>query len=264
MTTEPIYNKIGTNYNNTRSADAYITGRLHALLAPIEGGKYIDIGCGTGNYLKAMSNLGVQLTGVEPSEVMLEKARINNPRASFIHAKAEGIPLPDNSFDGGMGTFTVHHWDSIEKGFRELYRVLKPGANFVLLSFTPEQLMGYWLCHYFPVTMKRSSEVVLSINEMSELFVKCGFTDIQTEKYFVHEGLTDHFLFSNKHKPEQYLIPEIRNGASSFTVYADDEEVKKGLVQLDADINSGKIQDIIKQYDNDLGDYLFYRISKPQ
>lgn len=263
MTSEPIYNKIGINYNSTRRADAYITSRLYALLAPFKDGSYIDIGCGTGNYLKAMSDLGVQLTGVEPSETMLNKARHNNPEATLIHTKAENIPLPDNSFDGGMGTFTVHHWDSIEKGFNEIYRVLKPGANFVLLSFTPEQLMGYWLCHYFPNTMKRSSEVVLSIDEMSKLFVNCGFKDVQTEKYFVHEGLTDHFLFSNKYKPEQYLIPEIRNGASSFTVYADEEEVKTGLIQLETDINSGKINDIIKQHDNDLGDYLFYRISKP-
>ncbi|MCB9046672.1 MAG: methyltransferase domain-containing protein [Chitinophagales bacterium] len=260
---EPIYNTIGVNYNKTRTADAYIAGRLYALMAPIHEGNYVDIGCGTGNYLKAMTEKGLHMTGVEPSEVMIEKARVNNPGTTFIHAKAEHIPLPDNSFEGGMGTFTVHHWDSIEKGFSEIYRILKPGANFVLLSFTPEQLMHYWLCHYFPVTMKNSSEVVLSIDEMTELFTSCGFTDIQTEKYFVHEGLTDHFLFSNKYKPEQYLIPEIRNGASSFTVYADQPEVDRGLIALEEDIRSGKIQDIIEQYDNDRGDYLFYRISKP-
>jgi len=264
MTTEqPIYNKIGVNYNKTRTADAYITSRLHALLAPTEGGSYLDIGCGTGNYLKAMSDLGVQMTGIEPSDIMIEKARANNPGTTLIQAKAESIPLPDNSFDGGMGTFTVHHWTSLEKGFAELYRILKPGANFVLLSFTPEQLLGYWLCHYFPVTMKNSAEVVVNIEQMSDIFTQCGFTDIQTEKYFVHEELTDHFLFSNKYRPEQYLLPEIRNGASSFTVYADEDEVQRGLVALEADINSGKIQDIIQQYDNDLGDYLFYRISKP-
>src|SRR5690606_13479022 len=147
-------------------------------------------------------------------DIMIEKAKANNPGTTFVQAKAEHIPLPDNSFDGGMGTFTVHHWTNLEQGFRELYRVLKPGGNIILLSYTPEQIMGYWLCHYIPVTMKNSSEVVLGIGEMSDMFRQCSFTDIQTEKYFVHEGLTDHFLFSNKFKPEQYLVPEIRNGAS--------------------------------------------------
>ena len=263
MTTLPIYDKIGVNYNATRRADDYIAGRLYALLSPVAKGKYIDIGCGTGNYLKALTDMGVDFTGVEPSATMLDKARLNNPNTTFVNTKVENIPLPDNSFDGGMGTFTVHHWDNIEQGFNEIYRVLKPGANFVLLSFTPEQLLAYWLCHYFPNTMKRSSEVVLGIEEMTELFEKCGFADISTEKYFVHEGLTDHFLFSNKYRPEQYLNVEIRNGASSFTVYADEAEVQQGLIQLEEDIQSGKINSVIKDYENDLGDYLFYRISKP-
>lgn len=263
MTTRPIYDKIGVNYNATRKADAYIAGRLYALLSPVANGTYIDIGCGTGNYLKALTDMGVDFTGIEPSVTMLDKAKLNNPNTTFVNTKVENIPLPDHSFDGGMGTFTVHHWDDIEKGFSEIYRVLKPGANFVLLSFTPEQLQAYWLCHYFTKTMKRSSEVVLGIDEMTELFEKTGFTDITTEKYFVHEGLTDHFLFSNKYRPEQYLNPEIRNGASSFTVYADEAEVQQGLIQLEEDIQSGKINTIIKDYENDLGDYLFYRISKP-
>lgn len=261
--TTPIYDKIGVNYNSTRKADAYIAGRLHALLNPVPGGKYIDIGTGTGNYLKALSDMGLDFTGIEPSATMIEKARLHNPTAQIIQAKAERIPLPDNSFDGGMGTFTVHHWDDMRKGFSEIYRILKPGSDFVLLSFTPEQLHNYWLYHYFPNTMTRSGQVVVSIEEMTAIFESCGFTGVITEKYFVHEGLTDHFLYSNKYKPEQYLIPEIRNNASSFTVYADQPEVERGLVQLEADIQSGKIQGIIQQYENNLGDYLFYRITKP-
>lgn len=261
---QPIYDKIGTNYNNTRNADSYLTSRLHALLTPRADGQYIDIGCGTGNYMRALRDLGLNFTGVEPSEVMLEKARAKNPGAEIIHGSVEHIAIPDNSFEGGIGTFTIHHWQDMLAGLKEIYRVLKPGANFVLLSFTPEQLQNYWLHYYFPNTMQRSSEVVLSIDEMTGIFQSCGFTNVMTEKYFIHEGLTDHFLYSNKYKPEQYLIPEIRNGASSFTVYADQAEVERGLVQLETDINTGKIQDIIQQYENDLGDYLFYRITKPQ
>lgn len=261
--TTPIYDTIGTNYNNTRRADSYIAGRLYDLLNPVKGGKYIDIGTGTGNYLNALSAMGLNFTGIEPSATMLEKARLHNPAAEIIQAKAENIPLPDNSFDGGMGTFTVHHWDDMLKGFSEIYRILKPGSNFVLLSFTPAQLHNYWLYHYFPNTMKRSAEVVVSIEEMTAVFESCGFTGVITENYFVHDGLTDHFLYSNKYRPEQYLNPAIRNGASSFTVYADQPEVERGLLQLEADIKSGKIRDIIQQYENNLGDYLFYRIMKP-
>ncbi len=260
--TQPIYNTIGKQYNSTRSADAYIAGRLYALLHPQPGGKYFDIGCGTGNYTRALTAMGLDFTGIEPSDVMITKAGANNPNISFVQANVEALPFANNSFDGGMGTFTIHHWDDIQKGLGEIYRVLKPGGRFVLLSFTPDQLMNYWLCHYFPNTMKKSAEAVESLNKMIDLLTSCGFADVDTEKYFVHEGLTDYFLYANKYHPEAYLDPQIRNGASSFTLYADEAEVERGLVQLERDIRNGSIKDIINQYENDLGDYLFYCAAK--
>ena len=76
--------------------------------------------------------------------------------------------------------------------------------------------------------------------------------------------LQDHFLYSNKFRPEQYLRPEVRNGASSFIIYSEPEEVASGLVLLETDIASGKINEVIKQYENDLGDYLFLVATKQQ
>ncbi len=260
--TQPIYNTIGKQYNSTRNADVYITDRLYALLNPRKDGQYFDIGCGTGNYTRALSERGLQLTGIEPSDVMIAKARANHPDILFVQANVEALPFADNSFDGGIGTFTIHHWDDIQKGLGEIYRILKPGERFVLLSFTPDQLMNYWLCHYFPQTMKKSSEAVESLDKMTDLFKSSGFTNVDTEKYFVHEELTDYFLYANKYRPEAYLDPQIRNGASSFTVYADEHEVERGLLQLEEDIRNGSIKKIINQYENDLGDYLFYCATK--
>lgn len=260
--TQPIYNTIGTNYNSTRNADVYLTGRLYALLNPEKGGKYFDIGCGTGNYTQALTAMGLSITGIEPSDIMIEKARANHPGIEFLQAQAEDIPFADNFFDGGIGTFTIHHWHDVQKGLHEIYRILQPGATFVLLSFTPEQLMNYWLCHYFPQTMKNSARVVSGIDEMTTIFKSCGFTDVSTEKYFVQESLTDHFLYSNKYNPEAYLDPQIRNGISSFTVYADAHEVERGLLQLEEDIRNGSIKDIISHYENEQGDYLFYYVTK--
>lgn len=262
MMQQPVYNTIGTTYNSTRRADAYISSRLHALLAPAEGGKYFDIGCGTGNYTRALTGMGLNMTGIEPSGVMIEKATADNPGITFVQAAAESIPLADATFDGGIGTFTIHHWNDMQKGLREIHRIMKPGGRFVLLSFTPEQLMGYWLCHYFPRTMRNSAAVVSDIGAMTGIFEDCDFTDISTEKYFVHEGLTDHFLYSNKYRPAAYLDPDIRSGVSSFRIYADEAEVQQGLVQLEEDIRSGAIDSIIQQYENDLGDYLFYHMRK--
>ncbi|MBS1774398.1 MAG: class I SAM-dependent methyltransferase [Bacteroidetes bacterium] len=262
MTTLPIYNKIGTGYNTTRRADPYIVSRMLANLNPNNQGKYIDIGSGTGNYTNAYAQQGFHFIGAEPSDRMIGEARSKYPGIEFIQTKAEDLQLEDESFDGATGTFTLHHWDSMEQGLMQVCRVLKRGTKAVFLSFTPEQIFGYWLCHYFPETMRNSAAVAPSIEDMTAIFLKAGFKSISTEKYFVHDELQDHFLYSNKNRPEQYLRPEVRNGASSFTLYANQEEVAAGLIQLEKDIANGEVWDIIKQYENDLGDYLFYVAQK--
>src|SRR4051812_44035610 len=94
------YDAIGTGYNNTRKADPYITGRLQALLNIAPDSHCLDIGCGTGNYLRALSEKGLRVTGVDPSLTMLEQAREKYPQGQFINARAEQLPLQDAIFDG--------------------------------------------------------------------------------------------------------------------------------------------------------------------
>lgn len=253
-----LYDTIGKKYNVTRKADTYITGRLFNLLQPPASGKFADIGCGTGNYLTALSALGLDFLGIDPSETMLEAARTKNSHSTFICAFAENIPLPDESIDGVIGTFTMHHWDDIGKGLSEIYRILKPGRRFVALSFTPQQMTGYWLHHYFPKMIERSMETIPDQKSMEQLFYNAGFASVATEKYFVHEDIEDHFLYSNKYKPQAYLVPGVRDNISSFSVFSDAAEVEKGLSELQHDINSGKITSVIKEFENDMGDYLFY------
>ncbi len=259
---EIVYDRVGLGYNITRRADPYLAGRLHSLMSPMPGGLYADIGCGTGNYLTALSGMGMQFYGIEPSEVMLKEAKAANTSATFIQAMAESIPLADHFFDGAMATFTLHHWTDMQQGLMEINRILKPDATLVILSWTPEQILGYWLCHYFPRMMQRSSITTPPLHEMEAILNRSGFTLSATEKYFVQPDLQDHFLYSNKFRPEQYLRPEVRNGASSFTIYSEPEEVASGLALLEADIASGKINEVMKQYENDLGDYLFLVATK--
>jgi len=258
----PIYDKIGKGYNTTRCADPYITERIFQLLNPVPDGLYIDVGCGTGNYLSALSQRGLQFYGIDPSALMLSEAKAKNNNAVFIQSKIEDLELPDATFDGATAIFTIHHWDDKSTGLRQTSRLLKPSAKLVMLSFTPEQLLGYWLCHYFPKTMENSCKVVPPLADMKQLLLQNGFSFVTEELYFVQPDLQDHFLYSNKFRPERYLIPEIRNGVSSFTVYAEPGEVEQGLIKLEKDIDSGKITEVMKQYENKLGDYLFFVAEK--
>jgi len=80
---------------------------------------------------------------------------------------------------------------------------------------------------------------------------------LDTVKYFIKPDLEDHFLYCGKHNPELYFEDRIRQGISSFSSLANRAEIESGLSKLKADIDSGKIDEIIRSYENDLGDYLF-------
>jgi ubiquinone/menaquinone biosynthesis C-methylase UbiE len=189
---------------------------------------------------------------------MLQQAGNKDNNATFICAKAEQIPLQDAYFDGAIAIVTLHHWDNINLGLKEVARVVRPGGRLVCFSFTPEQSQSYWLNHYFPVMMERTFYITPSLEEMVYILKEAGFQSVHTEKYFVQDDLQDHFLMSSKYKPERYLIAEMRRNTSAFSVFADPEEVERGLATLKADIDSGKIDQVILDHENDLGDYMFF------
>ena len=53
--------------------------------------------------------------------------------AAYVEAIAESIPLPDDNFDMVFCLFSFRDFKDKEQGLREIYRVLKPGGQLVIL-----------------------------------------------------------------------------------------------------------------------------------
>ncbi|HUQ56104.1 class I SAM-dependent methyltransferase [Lentzea sp.] len=117
-------------------------GRVHeemVALAGLSGGESVlDVGCGTGNLLRAAGKRGAVLTGVDPDLKMLAKAerklRRAGLRARLDRGYAQELPYPDGSFDRVFSSLMLHHLEGASKGemLAEVRRVLKPGGVFVL------------------------------------------------------------------------------------------------------------------------------------
>ncbi|MFT5765863.1 MAG: SAM-dependent methyltransferase [Saprospiraceae bacterium] len=251
------YDTIGQHYNQTRKADPYLTERLFQNLEPKKVGFYLDIGCGTGNYTNALQKRGFDFIGIDPSERMLEKAKLINSAIDWRLGTAEQTGLEDSSIDGIIGSLTIHHWTDLNISFQELYRVLKTKGNIVIFTASPDQMKGYWLNHYFPKMLQDSINQMPGVEKVKAAMTSAGFKIRKKEKYSIQPDLIDQFLYCGKQQPELYLNPNIRNGISSFSALANKEEVEKGLLQLEGDIASGKIDDVIQSYENDMGDYLY-------
>tara|TARA_R110000868_G_scaffold95865_4_gene263501 strand:- start:191 stop:1027 length:837 start_codon:yes stop_codon:yes gene_type:complete len=251
------YNKIGVDYNLTRKADTFLTEQLFNHLEPNKNGKYLDIGCGTGNYTIELNKKGIPFIGIDPSKKMLEKAKLKNKKIEWKIGSAENTGLPNNFVDGIIGFLTIHHWSNLKNGFFELNRILKPNGKIVIFTSSPKQMKGYWLNHYFPKMLSDSITQMPSLNSVKTAFKDGGFKVLKTDKYFIKPDLQDKFLYCGKQKPDLYFDENIRHGISSFSSLANKKEVEKGLFELKKDFDSGKITEIIKSYENDSGDYLY-------
>jgi demethylmenaquinone methyltransferase / 2-methoxy-6-polyprenyl-1,4-benzoquinol methylase len=110
----------------------------------------LDVATGTGDMaILAVKMLQPQkITGIDISEKMLDEARkkIENEglasKIALLKGDGETINFPDHSFDGVMVAFGVRNFEHLEQGLKEILRVLKPGAQLVVLEFSKPLIPG--------------------------------------------------------------------------------------------------------------------------
>lgn len=257
-----LYDAIGKTYDTTRKDDPTIVEELWKMLQLPVPAALLDIACGSGNYTTAMQRKGVECTGIDISEEMLSKARVKSQEVHWIKGDARRLPCQNKQFDGAICVLATHHIQDLTACFAEAYRVLKQGSSFVLFTFTVEQMQGYWLWEYFPRIMERGCEQIAALGAQEQRLQQAGFHATTTRPFFVTDQSCDRFLYAGKYQPAIYLDPIVRSGISSFACPGFEGEVAIGLARLQADIDSGKIFEIIKSYESATGDYLFIQATK--
>jgi demethylmenaquinone methyltransferase / 2-methoxy-6-polyprenyl-1,4-benzoquinol methylase len=105
----------------------------------------IDLATGTGDQILFLLQLGAQIkqaVGIDISQEMLnvgnEKIK-KSPFSGIIElqkASALHIPFSDESFDIATVSFGVRNFENLDKGLREMHRVLKQGGKALILEFS--------------------------------------------------------------------------------------------------------------------------------
>jgi SAM-dependent methyltransferase len=102
------------------------TRLMRTLLQPARGESVLDIGCGTGACLQAFLEMGLLVTGLDPSTYMLDIAARNlGHRADLYRGYAEDLPFDDNSFNYACLFTTLEFVDNPQKALQEACRVAK-------------------------------------------------------------------------------------------------------------------------------------------
>jgi ubiquinone/menaquinone biosynthesis C-methylase UbiE len=97
---------------------------LLRLLEPAKGERVLDIGCGTGRHLEMFLEMGLDVTGLDPSPHMLGIAgKKLGHRAELHQGVAEDLPFEDNSFDIATLLTSLEFVDDVHKALEEACRV---------------------------------------------------------------------------------------------------------------------------------------------
>ncbi len=101
-------------------------------------GVYLDLCAGTMDLAATLAReprFHGTVVGADFVVPMLRLGRVKAARAAPVAADALELPFPDAHFDGAMVAFGVRSLVDLDAGFREVARVLRPGARFVVLEF---------------------------------------------------------------------------------------------------------------------------------
>jgi len=149
-----MFDRIARRYDRVNSLltfgmDRGWRRRAAASLGLAPGSLVLDVGCGTGGFLRELEAAGYRCVGFDISEGML---RAGGPGPRVALADGLRLPVPDAAADGATCGFALRNVIDPAALFIELARVLRPGGRFALLevaepSWQPARLIHHVYFH---------------------------------------------------------------------------------------------------------------------
>jgi len=197
-----VYNIMSEEYNNlegySSDADLGLGCGLPTQFAKIEkGNTVIDLGSGAGNdcfVARAETGDSGRVMGIDFSEAMIEKARINAEKLGFNNVEfrqgdIEKMPVSANIADVVVSNCVLNLVPNKQAVFLEIFRVLKPGGHFsisdiVLTGLLPDK-----------------------IKNAAEMYAGCVASAIDKEEYLNYIGKAG-FVNLTVQKDKPIIVPD--------------------------------------------------------
>ncbi|WP_318507503.1 class I SAM-dependent methyltransferase [Bacillus sp. T3] len=132
----PFYDKI---FNS--GVFLYARKQLFKDIAMERNQKLLFVGVGTGADLELIDLSSLDITAIDYSPAMLDKARtkFKNSQIHFLEMDAQNLEFNNHSFDYIIASLIVSVVPDAKKCFQEMTRVLKPGGKIILFDkFSPK------------------------------------------------------------------------------------------------------------------------------
>jgi len=100
-----------------------------------DGSRVLDVGCGSGEFLRTLSERGAVAAGIDTAPGMVALARSLAPLADVRVGEAERLPWPDASFDVVTAVNALQFADDTVDALAGFARVLAPGGYVAIANW---------------------------------------------------------------------------------------------------------------------------------
>ena len=146
---EKMFDNIAPTYDNlnhvlSMGIDKSWRRKAINMLKPFHPQNMMDVATGTGDFaIQACQVLQPkELIGTDISEGMMNVGREKvkavglDKQISFAKEDCTALTFPENRFDAITVAFGIRNFENLDKGLKEMYRVLTPGGHLVILELS--------------------------------------------------------------------------------------------------------------------------------
>lgn len=236
---------------------------LSRLLPDTSGKSVIDLGCGTGRWLRYFARTGVaSLCGIDGSAAMLEATAASQPaNAQLVLADLPRIPMESDSMDLAIASFVLSYVKRLEDCASELARVIRVGGDLFISDMHPQTAATRGWRRSFS-DGERTYQLAFenrSIDEVIDILVSRGFSLAarlepcfgNSERELFHKCGKDAAWKAVDGMPSIYLLhfrrmPSKRDESLTFTVHGAYCALGPGeLVPASVSVQDGVIHSIL-------------------
>ena len=229
------YDRLAEQYEERYAVNplAGVGRALVELVARERPRRVLEVGCGTGHWLRLLVDPSVRLLGVDASLGMLLQARSRGASGSICSGSATALPLHPESVDLMFVVNAIHHFGDLAGFVREAAHALVPGGVLALVGVHPLEFADTWYPYqYFPGNYEADIRRFPSREDQLGALADAGFHEPRQEVVDRVEA-----VFSGR---EVLADPFLRRESNSSLAQLTEEVYAEGRRSIDAAIDAAE------------------------